>query len=157
MIFEVSYDFFRSLYAPSPTCVQRTCCQSISSQATGLSRQFSSSLLRCDVRRVPIGPVLITHTGSFLALSVRGFRTTQRADEIGYGTERSYTRVNPARKPRCNLLQHPTITVGITEHCERTIGAAFRINSSNRAVRRDDEALSDVETSLSQRISHDFN
>ncbi len=90
-------------------------------------------------------------------LPVSSRRANQRAYEIGYGTERSHARVNPAGKPRGNFLKHPTIAIGIAEQSSRAVSAALRIGTTGGSIRSDMEDFVDLDASLNKRISGGFN
>ena len=121
-----------------------------------LSRQLCAGLLRRHVGGVPIRPIGIAHSGSFLVLSMRRFRATERAHQIGYRTERSHSRIDSSGKPRRNLLQQPTIAVGITEGGERPVRTVFRIWTTNRTIRTQVEDLTHLNLGGNDRLSGCF-
>src|SRR5258706_3835926 len=106
-----------------------------------LLRKFSPRLLRRHIGRVPDRPLLISLADAFFMLPVSSRRANQRAYEIGYGTERSHARVNPAGKPRGNFLKHPTIAIGIAEQSSRAVSAALRIGTTGGGVPRGIEGI----------------
>src|SRR5215470_10790798 len=62
----------------------------------------------------------------------------------------------PSGKPRRNLLQQPTIAIGITEGGERPVSTMFRIWTTNRTIRTQVEDLTHLNPGGDDRISGCF-
>ena len=82
------------------------------------------------------GPVLVALSPSaLLVLAMRSFGTPKRARQVACGAERRHASVDASGQSRRDLLQQPTIAVGITEGGERPVSTVFRIWTSNWTIR----------------------
>src|SRR6476619_6699335 len=80
-------------------------------------RQLPARLFRRHVRGVPVRPVLVAlSSGALLVLAMRSFGTTKSARQVAYGSERRHTGVYAPWQTRRDLLQQPTVAVGIAKH-----------------------------------------
>jgi len=55
--------------------------------------------------------------------------------KLGCRVECSRATADAAGKPGCDLLQHPTVAVGIAERSQREVAAMLGIRTTDRAVR----------------------
>jgi len=80
--------------------------------------QWFASLLAENILGVPIRPVHIMFTCSFLMLAVRGCGAPQRSREL---CRRGEGRIglDTTGKPRGNFLEHPPVAVRIVEGSKR--------------------------------------
>src|SRR5256885_8818044 len=104
-------------------------------------RQLRSRLLGRHVRGVPIGPVRVALAEALLVLAVGSLGTPHRARQVAYGAERRHTGVDAPGQSRCDLLQQPTVAVGIAKGGERAVAAMIRIGTAIRTVRAEVEDL----------------
>src|ERR1043166_31541 len=115
------------------------------SQDSYSSRQVRPCLLRRHVFGIPIGPILVAMTKTLLVRAVGSFGAPHRARQGACGTERSYARIDASGQSRCDLLQQPTVAIGIAKQCARTVGATFGIQTSDWAIGGQVEDLADID------------
>jgi len=68
-----------------------------------------------------------------------GRRAPKGARQLACGVERSRASADATGKPRCDLLEHPAVAVGILERSEREVAAMLGIRTTDRAVRAEVE------------------
>src|SRR4029078_12615282 len=98
-------------------------------------RQLRASLFGCHILCVPIGPVLVALAEALFVLAVSGLRTTHRFCQVACGAKRSHANVDAPGSWFRDFLSQPGVTIGIAERCQRTVSAALRIRSAEKAVR----------------------
>src|SRR5690242_7389044 len=89
--------------------------------------------------------------------AVSSLGTSHRARQLACGAERSYASVDASGQPRRDLLQQPTVAVGIVEQSLRAIGGTFRIEARKRTTRAKVEDLAYLDPDRNQSVSRRFN
>ena len=72
--------------------------------------------------------------------------------KLGCRVECSRATADAAGKPGCDLLQHPTVAVGIAERSQREVAAMLGIRTTDRAVRAEVENLAHLDAGSDQLV-----
>lgn len=93
----------------------------------GCLLRTAAVLTRAQAGRVPVPPVMFCVRLFVMVVALR-----RLVEQFGKGCD---VRLHPLREPLLDLLQQPTVAVGIVERRIRGVGTAFGISTRERATR----------------------